>query len=293
MNIKGLDWLRFRKATTGPHWRQEWALSISPGMPDSDADPLVQQLRNYWREYQQDPAGAAARQPLLAAVELLQQNAPLAEGLQLLVLANATMAQITERTGLPEEVTSLWQALYFDIGEFRAASFWMHSIIQRARQTNPRQASRMRFVCGGGLAALDDLLLAETKTPVVEADQHRSRRLRLLMGCDEAIDQLSGSPTQHLAAVKLMQQMLAADRRLASEPRVRAAAPGRNLPTAGLTHLHSAATDRQLAKPDGLEPASIESLGTPAIDTPNVVPFEQPPPVHDFGLDDDGLRRSA
>ena len=273
-----IDWPRFWKATTGPHWRQAWAHSSRP--LGRDADPLAGQLQLYFRQRERDPSAAAAQFPLIEAAEKLNLVSDVVETLQLLTLALATPQQIAARTGLAAEVISRWQQLYFDMDDFHQATAWHFHIVQRTRLVNPLLACRMRHALGGGLVAVDEMLAAESSMPGDEAGQLWQRKLRLLLKADLALDQLASSRANDLHMVKLYASMRASDLRLDILRQARLVTPSKPLPTAALLSLRWA--------PDGTAARAAVSA-----EQPHVVPFQANAGLDSAEHRDQSLLRSA
>jgi hypothetical protein len=244
-----VDWPQFWRTTGGPAWRLAWAHSLLPSESVADhVDPLVVQLRRYL--LQRDRGNAAAREPLIAAAEKLNECQPLVDGMQVLALAGATPAQIAERLSTQQAVVERWLDLFFDISEVRPATDWLYIyVVEPARQRDPALASRMRVALGGGLAAIDALVAAETKQSQDPEAEHRQRELRLNYRLDQALDRLVQAPQQQVRLVKSWLTAQIARQRLELQRRLRAATlPVTELPTAALLALKWATSSTAVAQ---------------------------------------------
>lgn len=251
MTTNDLDWQRLQKALIGPYWRQDAAQALSPRRAlRSDVDPLVLQLYEYQQEQAQAPPPTTTRYPAIEAAVLVNRaDDVVVESLQLLSLAGATSQQIAARTGLEELVINTWQSLFFDIGDWREASDWLFHVVERARWTNPRRSSRMRFAITAGLVGLDALLAAETKLPADEAGQLEQRRLRLFFLAAESFDALARTPENDIELMKLYANQRASEQlRELVHP-----TPRRTLPVAPLLSLQWGASSKSTSAADGGE----------------------------------------
>lgn len=209
----GVDsWVAFHRMMDGPDWGWKRAEQLAAQQCESEEaikfgrhfEHFLEYLR-WSKEGRERATEAARRYPHIDAAFRLWQRPELRHQLKMLVLADFTPMEIAERLGVPGEVVTILERMFFDVRAALAASEWIRISVftPEIKSAGQRRALRLQQAYWGGRAAVELLLQAEERLSPERVEKLEHQDLLLQMRMKEALDVISISPDTALDYVKL------------------------------------------------------------------------------------------
>jgi hypothetical protein len=216
------SFLRSQRSVRGPAWRSQAAQELSPPLARSMIriwDRLTIKLVRFYALNATGPAGsarAAKKYPQIAAALMLDGDSDKTKISKLMILADLPPEEIAQKLGVEAAVVDVWEQLFFDVRDLRAATSWLSAYVLEAecKAGNSALAARMKLALGVGRDGVNAILALDEGAPVDEAERLFQRRLALDLKFDEAISMAMDSDQNRMKFAKLYVDLRLSEKRL-------------------------------------------------------------------------------